>query len=161
MKEIPLTQGYVAIVNDEDYEACLRHKWFASRHGRDKKYVYAMTRIRPVPGGPQKTLFLHRFLMGVKPGQEVDHVSGDTLDDRRCNLRLVDRRGNQNNRIDHSRWGPGIDTYGGKNKPFRARIFIQGKLHQVGHFATPEEAAVARAHYLHAYQFSCALAGVE
>lgn len=154
-KAIKLTKGQRTLVDVADLEKLSAHRWHSFGPVQSTGKYYAITKIRPVPGGPQKGLFMHRLLMDAKPGQEVDHRSGDTLDNRRMNLRLTDRRGNQNNRTDHSEYGPGIDdrrkqpkAHYPKGRPFRARIFIKGKLCYVGCFPTPEAARAAREAYL-------------
>jgi hypothetical protein len=53
------------------------------------------------------TLLLHRHLMDAKPGEFVDHANGDTLDNRRSNLRICTKRQNQQNSRKRR-------TYGGK-----------------------------------------------
>lgn len=154
-KALKLTKGQRTIVDVADLEKLSTHRWHATGPVQSTKKYYACTKIRPVPKANQKTLLLHRFLLDAEPGQEIDHVNGDTLDNRRINLRLTDRRGNQNNRADHSEYGPGIDdrrkqlkAHYPKGRPFRARVFIKGKLCYVGCFATAEEARAAREAYL-------------
>ncbi|MCM3130939.1 hypothetical protein ACFQ3J_00435 [Paenibacillus provencensis] len=45
----------------------------------------------------QKKVRLHRFLMDAKPGEIVDHINHNTLDNRKCNLRSVDETTNMQN----------------------------------------------------------------
>ena len=81
MREIPLTRGKAAIVDDEDYESLSLHHWSCSKTG------YAMRGFRE--GGKMVYLKMHHAILG-KPlqGYVVDHINGDRLDNRRCNLRL-------------------------------------------------------------------------
>jgi hypothetical protein len=82
MKTIPLSQGKVALVDDEDYQrvsafkwsAALRdHKWYACRNlGRQHK---------------QQLIYLHRFIVDAPTGCEVDHEDGNGLNCMRLNLR--------------------------------------------------------------------------
>jgi hypothetical protein len=87
---------------------------------------------------------MHRLIMGAEPGQEIDHINGNGLDNRKENLRVATRKENQQNR--HITWGN--STYKGvywekqKNK-WRARIFVSGKCVHLGFFLTEKEAAVA------------------
>ena len=83
MRAIQLTKGRVALVDDDDYAAVMRHSWYA--HNTGDKW-YAATRIRGT------FRYLHRFLMDAAPGQEIDHVNSDGLDCRRENLRPATRQ---------------------------------------------------------------------
>jgi len=82
MKEIPLTQGYVAIVDDEDYESLLQFNWHACP-ANDGGQVYAKRKNEA-----RRTVSMHRQIAG-KPGFVVDHINGNGLDNRRENLRAV------------------------------------------------------------------------
>jgi hypothetical protein len=87
-KEIPLTQGKVAIVDDEDFERISALKWcYSSSNG------YAVS-SRKING---KKVLLHRFLLNA-PGEKVtDHINRNRLDNRRSNLRLCTRAENNCN----------------------------------------------------------------
>lgn len=87
-KEIPLTQGRVAIVDDEDFEWLSQWKW----HWRNAKFRprstgYARRRVRKCE--KESSRLMHRVILNAPPGMEVDHINGDGLDNRRCNLRLA------------------------------------------------------------------------
>src|ERR1700733_15352358 len=97
MREIPLTKGYVALVDDADFERVNRLKWTATEcHRKDgsvkKVYAYRMV--------GRKTVFLHRFLLGLPPGRkpQVDHHDGDGLNCQRQNLRVASNAENSRNR---------------------------------------------------------------
>lgn len=81
MKEINLSQGYKAIVDDEDYEELNKHKW---SYGNG--YAFRQITI----DGKRKQLRMHRFIMGLNFNDErcVDHINHNTLDNRRENLRI-------------------------------------------------------------------------
>ena len=84
MKEIPLTQGQFAIVDDEDYERFSVYKWRVFFAKGTKSY-YAR-RHSPMSLGKRSTIFMHRDVMGAKHGEMVDHINHDTLDNRKSNL---------------------------------------------------------------------------
>lgn len=89
-KEIPLTQGKVAIVDDEDYAALSQYKWQVTKR---RHTCYAR---RAIGGG--KYLYMHTAILGKKEGFMADHINGNGLDNRRDNLRLVTQRQNSQNR---------------------------------------------------------------
>jgi hypothetical protein len=95
-KTIPLTRGFVALVDDEDYEWLNRWSWYAK--GK-LPYVYA-TRQQRIAPGKQSTIRMHRVLLGLGASEShvfVDHANKDTLDNRRSNLRRCTPSQNQGN----------------------------------------------------------------
>jgi len=87
MKKVPLSRGMFALVDDSDYEAVIRHRWFV-QPGRYS--LYAARRIKT--DGKRRLLFLHRFLL--PESTQIDHKNGDGLDNRRDNIRPCDHRTN-------------------------------------------------------------------
>jgi len=94
MKLIRLTQGLWAKVDDGDFEELLRYKWHASRSS-DAGGVYA-ARFAPKRHCQRKRckVYMHRFIMKHNDGLQVDHINGDTLDNRRSNLQVLTQQGN-------------------------------------------------------------------
>jgi hypothetical protein len=85
MKRVKLTQGYVALVSNEDYARVMRHKWHALVRPRN---VYAVRLIRGV-NGKQTSLLLHRFILALEDSAvKVDHFPDPSgLNCQRNNLR--------------------------------------------------------------------------
>ena len=84
-KKVPLGNGQFAIVDDEDFELISKFKWHI-QPSRIGKEGYAVTKIR-----------MHRIITNAPHGAMVDHINGDSLDNRRCNLRLCTNAQNQQN----------------------------------------------------------------
>lgn len=95
MKTIPLTQGKVALVDDEDYEELSRFKWCATKNRRGKFYA---VRGGPRAGGGSPTVQMHVVIAGTPAGMDTDHIDGDSLNNQRSNLRICTRAENLSNR---------------------------------------------------------------
>lgn len=136
-KEIQLSQGKVALVDDEDYEELNQHKWCAMK---DYKTFYAMRSIQL--DGHQHTLRMHNAIMGTKG---IDHKNNDGLDNRRDNLRKATASQNSHNK---SKYSNNTSGYRGvywdrRNKKWRAQIGVNGKQRRLGYFSSALEAASA------------------
>jgi hypothetical protein len=92
MKEIPLTQGKVALVDDEDYEWLNQWKWFAFK-GHKTYYARRAIYIH----GKQKMLHLHRIIMNTPDDMQVDHIDHNGLNNQKSNLRNCDFLQNRQN----------------------------------------------------------------
>ncbi len=84
-----LSQGKHAIVDVEDYEQLRRHKWSVMIRGSK---IYAVRKERG------KTILMHREIMKPPQGMVVDHIDGNGLNNRRCNLRICTLQQNAWNR---------------------------------------------------------------
>lgn len=89
---LPLSRGLVALVDDEDYDLLSEMKWCAKPRRSLSGGHYACKTIKP------DQVYLHRFILNAQKGDIVDHINGDGLDNRRCNLRLTDLKGNAANK---------------------------------------------------------------
>ncbi len=139
MKEIPLTQGLVAMVDDEDYPLLSQFKW----HAMVKDHTsYAMRRVRSVKGR-QKPVLMHRVIMSAEPGVEIDHKDGNGLNNMRANLRPCTRHQNARN---VRGWGTskfkGVSWYP-KYQKWRSVIYPDKKQILLGYFPSETEAALA------------------
>jgi hypothetical protein len=142
-KEVQLTKGYVALVDDEDYELVCRHTWRAQV--KKSGNVYAVTHIRKL-NGRQTTLSMHRLIMGItEPGIQVDHVNGIGRDNRSSNMRACTNAENcQNKGAQKSNTSgvKGVSWYK-RDKKWQAFIGANGKGMHLGCFNTKDDAAAA------------------
>ena len=129
-KEIPLTKGKVALVDEEDFEELSKHRW--SFDGR-----YA---IRMEDG---KKIYLHREALKVGEGKVTDHVNRDRLDNRKSNLREASYQQNSSNSKLHSHNTSGYRGVYKYKKLWRAAVTFDGKQVSCGYFKTKQEAAIA------------------
>lgn len=134
--QIPLTQGQVAIIDAKDATKVLCFKWCARKPGKNKGW-YAVARI------DGHVVQLHRFIFKATKGVRLDHVNGDSLDNRRSNLRVASRSQNSCNQKRHRDNKSGFKGVWGEGASWRAKVMKDGKQFCLGHFSTPKEAAAA------------------
>ncbi len=84
MTEIPLTRGYMAVIDDEHADVVGRYRW---RVLVQPHTCYAIARL-PRLFGKQRSVYLHRPILNAGPGERVEHVDHDGLMNRRANLRI-------------------------------------------------------------------------
>ena len=143
MRTIPLTQGKDAIVDNSDYEELSKYKWclhggcYAARgyHSNGKLIIEKM----------------HQRILGTAPpGYEIDHINGNTLDNRKENLRFVTHQQNVFNSNRKTPKNPGTTHSGYKGvlwrndrKKWRVSITCDGIRHYIGLYENKHEAARA------------------
>jgi hypothetical protein len=142
VREIPLTQGKVALVDNEDYEELVQYKWYA--HKQDHRW-YARRNTRTVTG-KRTTVRMHREIMGEAPGQDVDHWDGDGLHNWRENLRYCNDAENSGNA--HHKQANCTSRYKGvswfkSHGKWRAKIAFNYKSIHLGLFDNEDDAARA------------------
>ena len=140
MQKIPLTQGMVALVDDEDFEYLHKYKWCLS-YGFKTDYA----KRGMFKDGKHITLRMHRIILNAPLGIEVDHINGNGLDNRRCNLRLCTTKQNRQNRklLAHNTSGFIGVSYRKDNKKWQASIYMNNKQKHLGFFSIKENAAFA------------------
>jgi len=143
MKLIPLTKGQVAIVDDEDYKRLSRFKWCAHLNRLTNTYIgqryshsinKAKYQDRPI------NITMQEEVIGKVFGQQIDHINGNTLDNRRENLRHCTHQQNCCNR----RKRPSQSKYKGvwrNGTNWAARICLNGIRKYLGTYKYEEEAA--------------------
>lgn len=130
--EIPLTRNRWAVIDISDIDYA-NGRWFTSVCGRGVPKLYAACTRN------SQHLRMHRLIMGAKEGQVVDHIDGNSLNNRRGNLRFCTPAENAQSRSRNARRpGKAKGAYFRRGS-FYARI---GPTH-LGVFATEIEAANA------------------
>lgn len=112
------------IISSCDYPRVSKYKWWI-KNSNWKQYLRSYNYINK----KQIQLLLHRFIMNPKPNEEVDHINGDTFDNRRENLRICTTAENVRNA---SKRKDNTHTYKGtvfvkRLNRWRARIQVNGK----------------------------------
>lgn len=133
MKEIQLTKGMVALVDDEDYDRLLKHKWYFGSHG------YA---VRDTGGRKnRRAVLMHNEIICPLPTFVIDHLNREKLDNRKCNLRACTKSQNSFNsfRKDNASGYRGVSWCRITNK-WVTRKSVRGVYKVIGYFTTAEDA---------------------
>ena len=154
---IPLTQGQVAIIWEEDYAWLMQWKWHARWDAHTKSFYASRSAVIK---GVKTTLSMHRDVLGLGYGEPLkgDHKNNCTLDNRRDNLRPAnnyENTWNQRLRANNISGYKGI-IYNNRIKKWTASIRIEGIQHHLGVFNTKEEAyaAYCKAAIIHRGEFA-------
>jgi hypothetical protein len=143
VKEIKLTQGKVAQVDDEDYDRLSQYKWCASQEAPN--LWYAVAHLRGTYNGSTH-LRMHRFILGNPPrGVIIDHRDGNTLNNCRSNLRICSHTENMRNTKPHrdNKTSACKGVRKTRNGKWEARICVNRITHRLGLFDTEISAARA------------------
>lgn len=134
---IPLTQGYECLIDADDLPLVGGMQWFARVQEAHRVYAVRTHHGRYTP--------LHRFVMNAQKGEEIDHISRDTLDNRKSNLRRCTRSQNIANARLNARNSSGYRGVSRDKRTGRwiAQIQVRSSPRHIGVFDTPLEAALA------------------
>ena len=150
MKTIQLTQGYEAIVDDEDYEELSKWKWHANG-----KYPHVYAKRSSYVDGKQIIECMHRVILNTPKDMDVDHQNHNTLDNRKENIRNVPTVTNvRNTKISKRNKSGyvGVSLIKKTNK-WRAEIQVNGKGIYLGCFEKMDDAINKRNDALKNYGF--------
>lgn len=139
-REIPLTQGKVAIVDATDYEWLIQWKWYARCD-----YLWYAARQSSKSENKPMTVYMHREIMAARKGETVDHYDGNGLNNTRANLRFATiQQNNRNSRLSTKNTSgyKGV-SFDKRNRKWKACIYVNRKQIYIGLYSTPEEAASA------------------
>jgi len=146
--DIPLTQGYYAKIDKEDYNKIKDKKWSVCIDGKKKQLIYASCRVGSHINKSRTTKKMHRIIANASCIDIVDHINHDTLDNRKCNLRICTNKQNCENRkldIRNKTGYTGVLEY--KGNKYLAQIGHNNKNIHIGIFDTKEEASDAYNYY--------------
>jgi len=132
--EIETIQGQTILIDAEDLPLVFRHDWYAIHI--DAKYWHAITTDR---------VLMSRLILDAPASRVVDHVNHNTLDNRRCNLRLATKSQNAANakrQKGRSSEYKGVAWFKPK-QAWQAYIRVNYKMRRIGLFDDEVEAARA------------------
>lgn len=132
-----LSDGTTFLFDADLFEKIKDTKWYVSCKSSNDRQVYIINRY----GTP-----IHQVLFDKKKGYELDHISLDTLDNRKCNVRFCTHQQNQMNQPIQKNNTSGVSgvSYYPARKKYRARIKISQHEIHLGYYKTFQEAVQAR-----------------
>lgn len=151
-----LASGDTCLIDEADLPLVVSHRWHAAVRRRG---VYVETNVRDAPKAKQRTVSIHRLLLGF-PDATVDHINHDPRDNRRSNLRVASAKQNGRNKrpqaVSKSSKFKGVSWHKSVGK-WQAYITVDRKRLYLGYFETEEQAAYSynRAAELHFGTFAC------
>ncbi len=135
-------KGCLALIDQDDLEKIDGYRWLARPSG-NRLYVQHLNHFK---GGKQKVVHMHRLITNCPPDKIVDHINGNTLDNRKSNLRICTYAENtKNSRKKRNYKKYKCTSFHGEEKehPWGAYIVNNYKKINLGRFNTEEEAASA------------------
>lgn len=113
-------------------------RWYLSAGNQQAEKLYVFSNNH----GPR--VYLHRLIVSAGQHEFVDHLNGDTLDNRKRNLRICNRSQNNANRRDYSPSSGYRGVYrSANNKRFEAQISVNNTKRRLGVFTSAIDAAQA------------------
>ncbi len=138
MKEVPLSNGAIALVDDCDYELVMTKKWYLLK-GHNTLYAHTFNST-----DHKESVYLHRFILNPSLGIQVDHIDGNGLNCTRINMRLCSNTQNHQNerkrKCNNPHKGVTRDKY---SRGWGVSITINGRIIFLGTFYNPYAAALA------------------
>lgn len=138
MKQIPLTQGKFALVDDEDFEELNKYKWYWDRY-------YARRSMPRTSKGNQQGSKMHRVIINTPKGMHTDHIDGNKLNNQKSNLRICTNAENCRNsgkrKNNHSGY-KGVHWFA-RGKKWKSCICVNYKIIHLGSFDNKIDAAVS------------------
>ena len=145
MKCIGLTQGKVAMVDDEDYVWLCQWKWNVQKCVCKNRVIWYAKRNAPTIQGGQRTIYMHREIAAVAGIPQVDHRDGNGLNNQRINLRPATRSQNLQSRHKQPGCTSKIKGVCWEKRRFKwkAYICVNGREVFLGYFEQEQDAGNA------------------
>lgn len=135
-KRISLSRNMCTLVDAGDYRELSKYGWYALRSDIS---FYAARKVG------KTTILMHREILKLTKGEYTDHINGNTLDNRKCNIRKctnAENARNQKRRRDNTSGYKGV-SYFKRDNNYRARIKVNYKQIHLGYFNNKTDAAKA------------------
>jgi len=136
---------FKVLIDDEDFEKYSKIRWRArNNHGSNMFYIASYVYVEGTK--KRKNIELGRYLLDAQKGEIIDHINRDTLDNRKCNLRICSTAENNRNTI--KRKDGLTSNYKGvywkkEMKKYCAQINFNRKKIFIGYYDNEDQAAIA------------------
>lgn len=131
-------------VDKEDIPLLLGYQWCVSKESRGSaNNLFYVVGFKPPRKKGLALIRLHRLIMSALPGQVVDHIDGNGLNNKRSNLRLLNHKGNMQNsrkRKNATSKYKGV-SWNTRKGLWRSRLYTSGVTQELGYYSDEEEAA--------------------
>lgn len=134
---VQLTRGMEAVIDAEDIDIVNIRNWRIENFNN----MYAVAKI------DKKRVYMHRLILSAMSGFVVDHIDGDTLNNRRSNLRIASTTENARNCKVQRNNTSGVKgvCWNKARGAWAARIKVSGKNIHLGYFSDLNDAAASYA----------------
>jgi len=140
-------RGLMALVDAWDHPHVVGHRWSVHTNRKSTQATqYAQCRLEELTGQRDLKVYMHHLIAGFPPeGMVLDHINGNGLDNRRCNLRFVSKSENMANSAKRPNCLSRFKGVSRSSSPslWRAYIRLDGMRRSLGSFVAEEEAARA------------------
>lgn len=139
-RAIPLTGGKYTLVDESDYDFINQWHWRV-----EGGYAIRSRNSNEASLKKPKRILMHRVILNTPDGMATDHINGNPLDNRRCNLRICTKSENNKNRKPNYK---STSKYKGvtrshESKKWRVQLGMNGKNLHIGLFESEDDAARA------------------
>ena len=131
-------KSYRILIDKNELWRLRKYKYYPKDRGEGRMYFWRHVK----ENGKETTIMLHREILNCPKGRQVDHINGNTLDNRKENLRICTNAENRRNckLSKNSTTGfKGVHWHSGMKK-YQARIAVNGRRYSLGFYETAKEA---------------------
>lgn len=137
----PKYGNFVCILDIDDLDIINKYKFHIYKNSTNAKF-YARC-YKETINGKEKSDSMHRLIMNTPSGLQTDHINRDTLDNRRCNLRIctiAENKQNQDTQKNNKSSGYKNVYWCKEQNKWRVALRLNQKLISFGRYEELEDA---------------------
>ena len=132
-----IISGLEVFIDVEDVQILIDYRWHKHKNKSNNKFY-----MRGWCKASKKKIMMYRLLLDANKGEQVDHVNGNPLDNRKCNLRAASHANNITNRKAPKSNTSGYKEVSKRGNKWKATISHKGTRYYLGTFNTKLEASL-------------------